>query len=119
MANSKPDNREIEDVPDVHDEYPQKNQTNLDLVDHEVAKYATAGVVEIDEATNKRLKRMIDRRVLVVCMITYLFQTIDKGALSFASIMGIKDDAHLAGNQVCSSKEAEGLPNGCANTQIT
>ena len=98
----KKDNQEIENAVGVgiHDEIPEKNHTNYDLVDKEVAKYATDGAIEIDEATNKRLKKMIDKRILVVMMITYLIQTIDKGAMSFASIMGIMDDAHLASNEV-------------------
>ena len=79
---------------------PQKNHTDYSQVDKEIAKYATDGAIEIDEATNKRLKKMIDKRVLVVMMFTYLLQTLDKGALSFASIMGIKTDAHLVGQQV-------------------
>ncbi|KAL2851525.1 major facilitator superfamily domain-containing protein [Aspergillus pseudoustus] len=81
------------------EEGPQKNQTNHALVDQEVAKYATDSAIEVDEATSKRLKRMIDKRVLVVMMVTYLIQTLDKGALSFASIMGIIDDTNLQGNQ--------------------
>lgn len=102
----KINNQEIENAAGVgiHDEAPDKNLTNYNLVDREVAKYATDGAIEIDEATNKRLKKMIDKRILVVMMITYLIQTIDKGALAFASIMGIKEDAHLQGNQVGSSK---------------
>lgn len=44
---------------------------------------------------------MIDKRILVVMMVTYLIQTIDKGALSFASVMGIIEDTNLQGNQVC------------------
>ncbi|KAJ5414626.1 hypothetical protein N7509_001253 [Penicillium cosmopolitanum] len=97
----KINNQEIENAAGVgiHDEAPDKNLTNYNLVDREVAKYATDGAIEIDEATNKRLKKMIDKRILVVMMITYLIQTIDKGALAFASIMGIKEDAHLQGNQ--------------------
>ncbi|KAJ5736527.1 uncharacterized protein N7483_001652 [Penicillium malachiteum] len=96
----KSENREIENVArqDIHDA-PQKNQTDYSRVDGEIAKYATDGAIEIDEATNKRLKRMIDKRVLVVMMFTYLLQTLDKGALSFASIMGIKTDAGLVGNE--------------------
>lgn len=98
----KTENQEIEDAVGVgiHNEVPEKNHTNYNLVDKEVAKYATDTAIEIDEATNKRLKKMIDKRILVVMMITYLIQTIDKGALSFASIMGIMEDAHLADNQV-------------------
>lgn len=102
----KIDNQEIENATGVgiHDEIPDKNLTNYNLVDKEVAKYATDGAIEIDEATDKRLKKMIDKRILVVMMITYLIQTIDKGGLAFSSIMGIKEDAHLQGNQVGSSR---------------
>ena len=77
-----------------------KEHTNLSLVDKEVVKFATDGAIEIDKAANKCSKRMIDKRVLVVMMITYLIQTLDKGALSFASIMGIMKDAHLEHHQV-------------------
>lgn len=99
----KTENQEIENVAgihDVHEDQPQKNQTDYSRVDKEIAKYATDGAIEIDEATNNRLKKMIDKRVLVVMMFTYLLQTLDKGALSFASIMGIQTDAHLASNEV-------------------
>ena len=42
---------------------------------------------------------MIDRRVLSVMVFTYFLQALDKGTLSFAVIMGIKDDLHLHGQQ--------------------
>jgi hypothetical protein len=97
----KTETREVEEAPGpVQEENLGKNLTNYDLVDKEVAQYATETAIEIDEATNKRLKRMIDKRVLLVMMVTYLMQTLDKGALSFASIMGILDDAHLGDNEV-------------------
>lgn len=91
----------VEEAAAFHDETTQKNRTNHDLVDREVAKYATETAIDVDEATSKRLKRLIDKRVLVVMMVTYLIQTIDKGALSFASVMGIIEDTNLQGNQVC------------------
>lgn len=69
------------------------------FVDAEVQKYTTGAPVVIDEETNKRLKKMIDRRVLVIMILTYLLQALDKGTMSFASIMGIKEDAHLEGGQ--------------------
>jgi hypothetical protein len=103
MANTKVDDQQIEEARGVHDELPEKNHTDYNLVDREVAQYATDTAIEIDDATNKRLRRMIDKRILVVMMVTYLIQTLDKGALSFSSIMGIMDDVHLAGNQVGSS----------------
>lgn len=83
-----------------------KQRTNYDLVDHEVARYAGDAVVEIDEHTNKRLKKMIDKRILSVMMFTYFMQSLDKGTMSFASIMGIIDDTKLKGQEVGSSTPA-------------
>jgi hypothetical protein len=77
-----------------------KNQANLDLVDNEVAQYVAESRVQIDEDTNKRLKRMIDKRILVIMVVTYFTQSLDRGTMSFASIMGIIQDANLAPNQV-------------------
>ena len=59
------------------------------------------GQIEIDEETNKRLLRKIDRRVLTFMVATYFLQAIDKGTLSFTSIMNIRQDTHLVGQQVC------------------
>lgn len=77
----------------------QKEDMDFSRVDKEIQMYASRGRVEIDEATNKRLKRMIDRRVLVVMIATYVIQALDKGTMSFSSIMGIKTDAHLEDGQ--------------------
>ncbi|KAF2501814.1 MFS general substrate transporter [Lophium mytilinum] len=76
-----------------------KDHMNYDRIDKELAKYAQAGRIDITEAENKRLRRMIDKRVLPVMIFTYFLQALDKGTLSFASIMGIKKDAHLVGQQ--------------------
>ena len=77
-----------------------KDHTDFDRVDQEVAKYASEVKVVIDAATNSRLKKLIDRRVLVIMILTYFLQALDKGTLSFASIMGIQQDTHLVGQQV-------------------
>ncbi|CAE6341464.1 unnamed protein product [Rhizoctonia solani] len=71
-------------------------------IDAEVANFFAAREgknIVIDEATNKRLKRMIDKRVLLVMVVTYFLQTLDKGTINFASIMGIQQDTHLVGQQ--------------------
>lgn len=78
----------------------KKDGINISRVDKEVQQYALQGQVEIDEATNRRLRRMIDRRVLVVMIFTYFIQALDKGTLSFTSIMGLQEDTHLHGQQV-------------------
>ncbi|OOF90080.1 hypothetical protein ASPCADRAFT_11004 [Aspergillus carbonarius ITEM 5010] len=74
-------------------------------VDTEVLEYAARGQIEVDAEDSRRLRRMIDRRVLVIMIVTYFLQALDKGTMSFASIMGIKTDANLQGQEVgaCSS----------------
>jgi hypothetical protein len=84
----------------IDNELDQKH-ANYERVDPEVAKYAQQVAVAIDEETNVRLRKLIDRRVLVIMIFTYFLQAIDKGTMSFASIMGIQKDAHLVGQQVC------------------
>ena len=81
-------------------EEPEKDHINYQRVDSEVAKYASATRIEISEADNKRLKRMIDKRVLTVMVFTYFLQALDKGTMSFASIMHIRQDLNLHGQQV-------------------
>jgi hypothetical protein len=65
---------------------------NYDRIDDELAKYAGTVAVEISEEENKRLKRLIDRRVLPIMVFTYFLQALDKGTMSFASIMGLRND---------------------------
>jgi hypothetical protein len=70
------------------------DHANYDRIDDEVAKYANASgdAIIITEEENKRLKSLIDRRVLPIMMFTYFLQALDKGTMSFTSIMGIRDD---------------------------
>ncbi|PBP19931.1 allantoate permease [Diplocarpon rosae] len=76
-----------------------KDTTDFTQVDKEVAKYTSDVRIDIDEATNTRLKKLINRRVLLIMMFTYFLQALDKGTLAFASIMGIKEDTGLVGSQ--------------------
>ncbi|KAF2432189.1 MFS transporter [Tothia fuscella] len=76
-----------------------KDHTNYDRVDPDIAKYATEHGVEVPEAESKRLKRMIDKRVLTIMVFTYFLQALDKGTMSFASIMHIREDLGLHGQQ--------------------
>jgi hypothetical protein len=66
-----------------------KDFIDYDRMDKDVAKYANQEPIQISEAENKRLKRMIDRRVLAIMIPTYFLQALDKGTLSFAAIMGM------------------------------
>jgi hypothetical protein len=89
----------LADTASVVDE-PVKPHNQHGRIDPEVAKYATSEGVQVSEADNKRLKRMIDKRVLTVMVFTYFLQALDKGTLSFAAIMNLREDLHLVGQQV-------------------
>lgn len=88
---------------------PKFDAADLSRVDHEVAEYAGASRIEVDEKTSKRLKRMIDRRVLSVMIITYFLQALDKGTISFVSIMGFNEDTNLVDQQVRPAPEEPNL----------
>ncbi|KAF8607267.1 MFS general substrate transporter [Ceratobasidium sp. AG-I] len=68
-------------------------------IDKEIAQFAAQHAVEIDDATNNRLLRLINKRVLLVMLVTYFIQSLDKGTMSFAAIMNIQKDANLHGQE--------------------
>ncbi|KAF8665549.1 hypothetical protein AX16_000009 [Volvariella volvacea WC 439] len=73
-------------------------------IDAEVAEFFAHGTsngqpIVIDEETNARLRRMVHKRVLSVMVVTYFAQTLDKGTINFASIMGIREDTNLKGQE--------------------
>lgn len=86
----------------IHDEL---QSSSMEKCGHPEARetkdpYAVGSGVEIDPATDKRLFWKISGRILVIQVITYFLQSLDKGILNYASIMGIKTDAHLVGQDV-------------------
>ena len=56
-----------------------KDHQNYERIDNEVAKYATDEYVEVSDAESRRLRKMIDRRVLFIMVVTYFLQALDKG----------------------------------------
>ncbi|RMJ04770.1 hypothetical protein BHE90_015701 [Fusarium euwallaceae] len=64
-------------------------------VDKELAKYAASTRIDISPEDDNRLRKLIDRRVLIVMIVTYFLQSLDKGTLSFASIMGLPQDTGM------------------------
>lgn len=78
----------------------EKDHTDYGRVDKELAQYITDARITISPEKNDELRRKIDRRILAVMISTYFLQAIDKGTMSFASIMGIKTDTHLSGQDV-------------------
>lgn len=47
----------------------------------------------------KRVLRKIDMKIMPIAFTLYLLQLLDKNSLSFAAIMGIKDEAHISAFQ--------------------
>ncbi|KAK3323240.1 major facilitator superfamily transporter [Cercophora scortea] len=84
-----PDDGYLEDV--------KKDRQNFERVDQEVAKYTSDTAFDISPELNDSLRRKIDKRVLYIMISTYFLQAIDKGTMSFASIMGIQADTGLHG----------------------
>ncbi|OCF36980.1 hypothetical protein I316_01578 [Kwoniella heveanensis BCC8398] len=82
IVDSKPQDDHVEDI---------KNVAVDNINDSEAAPYVDHTII-IDEAENKRLKRMIDRRILPLLCLAYFAQAMDKGATSPISIMGWLED---------------------------
>jgi hypothetical protein len=83
---------DLEIVGAVHAEHEEedglpKDHMDFNRVDKEVAKYASDVAIDISPEENSRLKRKIDKRVLSIMIFTYFLQALDKGTMSFASIM--------------------------------
>jgi len=83
----------------VNDLANEKDHADYERMDAEVAKYASDTAIDISPEESKRLRRLIDKRVLSIMIFTYFLQALDKGTMSFAAIMGIRKDAHLVGQQ--------------------
>lgn len=64
-------------------------------IDKELAKYVADERIVIPPERSAELRKKIDRRVLIVMISTYFLQAIDKGTISFASIMGLPEDTGM------------------------
>ncbi|KAH7013763.1 major facilitator superfamily domain-containing protein [Ilyonectria destructans] len=73
----------------------EKPTVHSERVDKELAAYASDVRVNISPERNIELRKMIDKRVLAVMIATYFLQAIDKGTLSFSSIMGLPKDTGM------------------------
>ena len=66
--------------------------------DEAMKAFENGEVIEVSEADNKRLIRIIDRHMLPIMCVVYGLNYLDKTTLSYASIMGIKKDINLVGD---------------------
>ncbi|EXJ88440.1 hypothetical protein A1O1_05370 [Capronia coronata CBS 617.96] len=76
----------------------QKILAHSNDADEAMKAFADGEVLEIDEATNKRLLRIIDWHLMPLMCVIYGLNYLDKTTLSYASIMGIKKDIGLVGD---------------------
>ncbi|KAH8650027.1 major facilitator superfamily domain-containing protein [Xylariales sp. PMI_506] len=60
---------------------------------------APSGTIQLDQETDRRLLRKIDTRILPWLCGLYVLQYLDKGVLSYSSVMGIYTDANLTTSQ--------------------
>jgi hypothetical protein len=63
----------------------------------QTAAYAGTTGAFIDDKTNSALFWTVNKRILACMLGTYFCQSLDKGTLGFSSIMGIRKEAHLVG----------------------
>ncbi|KAK7515006.1 major facilitator superfamily domain-containing protein [Phyllosticta citriasiana] len=74
------------------------SENSSDLDDsYEVFKRAES--LEYDESEAKKVLRKIDMRIVPVLFMTYLLQYLDKNAINYSSVYGLKQGTHLHGDQ--------------------
>lgn len=66
--------------------------------DEAMKAFAEGEVAELDAATSKRLLRIIDWHLMPLLCVVYGLNFLDKTTLSYASIMGMKKDINLKGD---------------------
>lgn len=76
----------------------QKILAHSNDADEAMKAFASGEMVEVDEATSKRLLRIIDWHLMPLLCLIYGLNYLDKTTLSYASIMGIKTDIGLVGD---------------------
>lgn len=81
---------------------PAYNDTMTELRGKEKAAEFLASAGQNTSFTyeeEKRVVRRVDFRVLSILLIAYFFQQLDKSSLSYVSIFGLTEDAHLVGKE--------------------
>ncbi|KAK4508681.1 hypothetical protein PRZ48_002420 [Zasmidium cellare] len=85
---------------DVHTETIEAVETNVGGKDKAAQLLKAAGhSVAVTPEENKRILRTIDWHILPIILVIYCLQSLDKTALSYASVFGIIEDLHLKGQE--------------------
>lgn len=77
----------------------EKWNRTADTKGDEASQFASGQAIEIDAETNSRILRKIDLHILSWIFGLYAPQYLDKTALGYAAIMGIKDDTNINNSQ--------------------
>lgn len=81
----------ITQVADLNEEHARREKAADFLASHDDTSFT------IEE--EKAVLRRVDSRILPLLLGAYFFQQLDKSTLSFTSIFGLADDAHLVGTE--------------------
>lgn len=85
---------------DIQTETIESVETTVAGKDKAVQLLKAAGhSVVVTPEENKRILKMIDWHILPIILTIYCLQSLDKTALSYASVFGIIDDLHLHGHE--------------------
>lgn len=100
-----PNGRAVSPPPTIASTIGRKTSADVEKViahshdaDEAMKAFATGEIIEIDEATNKRLLRIIDWHLMPIMCVVYGINYLDKTTISYASIMGLKKDLNLKGD---------------------
>ncbi|EEQ32054.1 membrane transporter [Microsporum canis CBS 113480] len=77
---------------------PEKNQKAVGVsedADEAMKAFAEGGPIELTPEDNKRLLRIIDWKLMPMMCVVYGLNYLDKTTLSYASVMGLKQDINL------------------------
>ncbi|GAM35646.1 hypothetical protein TCE0_017r04139 [Talaromyces pinophilus] len=80
------------------DERILKHSHDADVALQAIQQAGDGQVIEIDAATNKRLLRIIDWHLMPLMCVVYGMNYLDKTTISYASVMGMKKDLRLVGD---------------------
>lgn len=78
-----------------------EHREDVTTANSKAGPYAMGTRSPISPEENRRLFWKVNSRILPIMVVTYFCQSLDKGTLGFSSIMGIQEDTHLVGQQVC------------------
>ena len=101
MTDNKPTIRDETDIASVaHGTNDTKNPTNTSIhLETLSAKAKPTPTLTVTPSDNTRLLRTIDLHILPIILIIYCLQSLDKTALSYASVFGLEEDLNLQGQE--------------------